>query len=62
MVSGSALQKYMMDIEKQQHLLLNASEILNQIYMAESAILRAEKHSHRFCRSSNGKTEPLQSG
>ncbi len=44
MVSGAALQKYMMDIEKQQHLLLNASEILNQIYMAESAISRAEKH------------------
>lgn len=44
MVSGAALQKYMMDIEKQQHLLLNASEILNQIYMAESTILRAEKH------------------
>ncbi|WP_262147147.1 acyl-CoA dehydrogenase family protein [Chryseobacterium foetidum] len=44
MVSGAALQKFMMDIEKQQHLLLNASEILNQIYMAESTILRAEKH------------------
>ena len=44
MVAGAALQKYMMDIEKQQHLLLNASEILNQIYMAESAVLRAEKH------------------
>ena len=44
MVSGAALQKYMMEMEKQQHLLLNASEILNQIYMAESAILRAEKH------------------
>ena len=44
MVAGAALQKYMMEIEKQQHLLLNASEILNQIYMAESAILRAEKH------------------
>ena len=44
MVSGAALQKYMMEIEKQQHLLLNASEILNQLYMAESAILRAEKH------------------
>lgn len=43
MVSGAALQKYMMEIEKHQHLLLNASEILNQIYMAESAILRAEK-------------------
>lgn len=44
MVSGAALQKYMMEIENQQHLLLNASEILNQIYMAESAVLRAEKH------------------
>lgn len=44
MVSGAALQKYMMDIEKQQHLLLNASEILNQIYMAESSVLRTEKH------------------
>lgn len=44
MVSGATLQKYMTEIEKQQHLLLNASEILNQIYMAESAILRAEKH------------------
>ncbi|WP_313501390.1 acyl-CoA dehydrogenase family protein [Kaistella carnis] len=44
MVAGAALQKYMMEIEKQQHLLLNASEILNQIYMAESAVLRAEKH------------------
>ena len=44
MVSGAALQKYMMEIEKQQHLLINASEILNQIYMAESAVLRAEKH------------------
>ncbi len=44
MVSGAALQKYMMEIEKQQHLLLNASEILNQIYMAESAILRVEKN------------------
>ncbi|MDH6253637.1 alkylation response protein AidB-like acyl-CoA dehydrogenase [Chryseobacterium sp. H1D6B] len=44
MVAGAALQKYMTEIEKQQHLLLNASEILNQIYMAESAVLRAEKH------------------
>ncbi|MGS0746900.1 acyl-CoA dehydrogenase family protein [Halpernia sp. GG3] len=43
MVSGAALQKFMGEIDKQQHLLLNASEILNQIYMAESAILRAEK-------------------
>ena len=44
MVSGAALQKFMTEIDKQQHLLLNASEILNQIYMAESAVLRAEKN------------------
>ena len=44
MVSGAALQKYMMEIEKQQHLLINASEILSQIYMAESTILRVEKN------------------
>ena len=44
MVAGAALQKYMMEMEKQQHLLLNASEILNQIYIAESGVLRAEKH------------------
>ncbi len=43
MLSGSALQKYGPELDKHQHLLLNASEILIQIYMAESAILRAEK-------------------
>lgn len=49
MVSGAALQKYMTEIEQQQHLLLNASEILIQIYMAESAILRAKKHYQEGC-------------
>jgi hypothetical protein len=44
MVSGAALQKYMMEIEKQQHLLINASEILTK-FMAESTILRVEKTS-----------------
>ncbi len=43
MLSGSALQKYGPEIDKHQHLLLNASDILIQVYMAESAILRAEK-------------------
>ncbi|MDL1913012.1 MAG: acyl-CoA dehydrogenase [Bergeyella sp.] len=47
MVSGAALQKYTTEIEKQQTLLLNASEILIQIYMAESGILRAEKYFSR---------------
>ncbi len=43
MVAGAALQKYGQEIEEHQQLLLAASDILIQIYMAESAILRAEK-------------------
>jgi len=43
MVSGAALQKYGEKIENHQQLMLAASDILIQIYMAESAILRAEK-------------------
>ena len=43
MVSGAALQKYGPELEKHQQLILAASDILIQIYMAESAILRAEK-------------------
>ncbi|MBP0903337.1 acyl-CoA dehydrogenase family protein [Mariniflexile gromovii] len=43
MVAGAALQKYGEKIEQQQQLMLAASDILIQIYIAESAILRAEK-------------------
>ncbi len=43
MVSGAALKKYGEDIENHQQLMLAASDILIQIYLAESAILRAEK-------------------
>lgn len=43
MVAGAALQKYGEGIEEQQQLMLAASDILIQIYLAESAILRAEK-------------------
>lgn len=43
MVAGAALQKFGADLEKHQQLILNASRILIEIYMAESAILRAEK-------------------
>jgi len=43
MVAGAALQKYGEKIEEHQQLMLAASDILIQIYMAESAILRAEK-------------------
>jgi alkylation response protein AidB-like acyl-CoA dehydrogenase len=43
MVAGAALQKYGEDIENHQQLMLAASDILIQVYLAESAILRAEK-------------------
>ncbi len=43
MVAGAALQKYGQDMENQQQLILAASDILIQVYIAESAILRAEK-------------------
>ncbi len=47
MVSGAALQKYGEEIEKHQQLMLAASDILIQIYLAESAILRAEKLANK---------------
>ncbi|NND88147.1 MAG: acyl-CoA dehydrogenase, partial [Flavobacteriaceae bacterium] len=43
MVAGSAVQKFGPDLEKHQQMLLAASDILIEIYMVESAILRAEK-------------------
>lgn len=43
MVAGSAVQKYGMDLENHQQLLLAAADILIEIYMAESTILRTEK-------------------
>lgn len=47
MVAGSALQKFGADLEKHQQLILKASSILIEIYMAESTILRAEKISKK---------------
>ena len=43
MVSGSAVQKYGPGLEDHQQLLMAASDILIEIYMAESTILRTEK-------------------
>lgn len=43
MVAGAAIQKFGMELEKHQQLILKASSILIEIYMAESAILRAER-------------------
>ncbi len=48
MVAGAAMQKYGPALEEHQQLLLAASDILIEIYMAESAILRTEKNAKRF--------------
>ena len=43
MVAGSAVQKYGPALDEHQQLLMAAADILIEIYMAESAILRTEK-------------------
>jgi alkylation response protein AidB-like acyl-CoA dehydrogenase len=43
MVAGAAVQKFGPELEEHQMMLLASSDILIEIYMAESAILRAEK-------------------
>ena len=48
MVAGSAVQKYGIELENHQQLMLAASDILIEVYMAESTILRTEKNAKRF--------------
>ncbi len=48
MVAGSAVQKFGPELEKNQQLMMAASDILIEVYMAESAILRTEKNAKRF--------------
>jgi alkylation response protein AidB-like acyl-CoA dehydrogenase len=48
MVAGSAIQKFGPDLDKQQQLLMSAANILNEVYMSESTLLRAEKNAKRF--------------
>jgi len=47
MIAGSAVQKYGPDLESHQQLLLAAADILIEIYMAESTLLRTEKNAKR---------------
>ena len=47
MVAGAAMQKFGPQLEDHQQLLMSASDILIEIYMAESAILRTEKNANR---------------
>ena len=48
MVAGSAVQKYGTELENHQQLMMSAADILIQIYIAESALLRTEKNAKRF--------------
>ena len=48
MVAGKAVQQFGPDLEEHQQLLLSAADILIEVYMAESAVLRAEKNARRF--------------
>jgi alkylation response protein AidB-like acyl-CoA dehydrogenase len=43
MVTGGAVQKYGMDLDAHQQLLMAAADMLIEIYMAESTVLRTEK-------------------
>ena len=43
MVAGKAVQTYGMELESHQQLILAAAEVMIEVYMAESAILKAEK-------------------
>ena len=48
MVAGAAVQKFGPQLEEHQQLVMAAADILIEIYMAESAILRTEKNAKRF--------------
>lgn len=43
MISGAAVQKFMMKLSDEQEILMNLADILIEIYVAESALLRVEK-------------------
>jgi len=43
MVAGSAVQKLMATLTKEQEVLMNVADMLNDVYVAESVLLRVEK-------------------
>ncbi|HMJ09617.1 MAG TPA: acyl-CoA dehydrogenase family protein [Pyrinomonadaceae bacterium] len=47
MVIGTAAQKYMMELQNQQEILINAADIIMDAYQMETAILRAKKFAEK---------------
>jgi len=43
MVAGTAVQKLMMSLSKEEEILMNAADMINDCYVAESVMLRVEK-------------------
>ena len=43
MIAGSAVQKLMMTLAKEQEILMNIADIIGYVYVAESTVLRVEK-------------------
>ena len=52
MLCGAGMKKFGLDIEKEQEVLLSISDIMIEIYLAESAILRTEKNYKKFGKNS----------
>ena len=43
MIAGSAVQKLMMTLSKEQEILMNIADIIGYVYVLESTVLRVEK-------------------
>ena len=48
MINGFAVEKFGKDLDKHQQTIMALADILIEIYMAESALLRTEKNAVRF--------------
>lgn len=46
LVAGAAVQKLMASLSKEEEILMNIADVIGAVYVAESALLRAEKLSH----------------
>ena len=48
MIAGAGVQKYGTELEKHQQILMAVADIMIEVYMAESTILRTEKNAKRY--------------